>query len=53
MQDRKNLKMLSTFFFSGYDLCCAWNPVCIGTVYGVIGKLKIHPGIIYCMLLIT
>lgn len=27
----------------GLDLCSAWNPVCIGCVYGVIGKLIIHP----------
>jgi hypothetical protein len=31
-------------FFSGIDLCSAWNPVCIGMVYGVIGKVKVHPG---------
>lgn len=32
------------FILIGIDLCSAWNPVCIGMVYGVIGKVKVHPG---------
>ena len=29
---------------AGSSLLSAWNPVCMGVVYGVIGKLKLHPG---------
>ena len=38
---RSNTYML---YVTGSDLVQAWNPVCIGLVYGVIGKIKIHPG---------
>ncbi|XP_064601355.1 phosphatidylinositide phosphatase SAC2-like [Liolophura sinensis] len=27
----------------GTDLCLAWNPICLGLVYGVVGKIKPHP----------
>ncbi|ELU14930.1 hypothetical protein CAPTEDRAFT_227829 [Capitella teleta] len=27
----------------GEDICLAWNPVCMGIVHGVIGKMKFHP----------
>uniref|UniRef100_A0A8W8IR31 SAC domain-containing protein n=1 Tax=Magallana gigas TaxID=29159 RepID=A0A8W8IR31_MAGGI len=27
----------------GDEICLAWNPVCIGLVYGLIGKIKVHP----------
>ena len=27
----------------GADICNAWNPICLGRVFGVIGKMKIHP----------
>ncbi|KAK3589432.1 hypothetical protein CHS0354_020761 [Potamilus streckersoni] len=37
---------------AGYDLASAWNPVCIGQVYGVIGKLKLHPDSEWKLLLI-
>lgn len=37
---------------SGNELCSAWNPVCIGLVYGVIGKIKIHPEAEWKLLLI-
>ena len=30
--------------FTGSDICMAWNPICLGKVHGVIGKMKIHPG---------
>ena len=30
--------------FSGSDICSAWNPVCLGTLLGVIGKMKTHSG---------
>ena len=30
---------------TGSDICMAWNPICLGKVHGVIGKMKIHPGI--------
>ncbi|XP_063433783.1 phosphatidylinositide phosphatase SAC2-like [Mytilus trossulus] len=36
----------------GIDLCSAWNPVCIGMVYGVIGKVKVHPEAEWSLLLI-
>ena len=29
---------------AGNSLLSAWNPVCMGVVYSVIGKLKLHPG---------
>ncbi|XP_053406401.1 phosphatidylinositide phosphatase SAC2-like [Mercenaria mercenaria] len=38
---------------TGNDLCSAWNPVCIGLVYGVIGKIKIHPDSEWRLLLIS
>ena len=25
------------------DITHAWNPICLGKIYGVIGKIKIHP----------
>ena len=28
----------------GSDICSAWNPVCLGTILGVIGKIQILPG---------
>ncbi|XP_071090105.1 LOW QUALITY PROTEIN: phosphatidylinositide phosphatase SAC2-like [Haliotis cracherodii] len=37
---------------SSHDLCSAWNPICIGRIYGVIGKLKIHPESEWKLLLI-
>ncbi|XP_078311930.1 phosphatidylinositide phosphatase SAC2-like isoform X2 [Crassostrea virginica] len=36
----------------GDDICLAWNPVCIGLVYGLIGKIKIHPDDDWKLLLI-
>ena len=30
---------------TGSALATAWNPVCLGTVDGVIGKIKVHPGL--------
>ncbi|XP_060589408.1 phosphatidylinositide phosphatase SAC2-like [Ruditapes philippinarum] len=38
---------------TGNDLCSAWNPVCIGLVYGVIGKIKIHSESEWKLLLIS
>lgn len=36
---------MSTFlFFSATDLLLAWNPVCLGLVEGVIGKIQLHTG---------
>ncbi|XP_070539882.1 phosphatidylinositide phosphatase SAC2-like isoform X2 [Ptychodera flava] len=37
---------------SGSDLCSAWNPVCLGQVEGVIGKIQIHPESDWKLLLI-
>ncbi len=28
----------------GSALATAWNPVCLGTIEGVIGKIKVHSG---------
>ncbi|CAG5125736.1 unnamed protein product, partial [Candidula unifasciata] len=36
----------------GNDLANAWNPVCVGQVYGVIGKVKLHPDSEWRLLLI-
>ncbi|XP_050397792.1 phosphatidylinositide phosphatase SAC2 [Patella vulgata] len=36
----------------GNDLCSAWNPVCIGLCYGIIGKIKLHPDSEWSLLLI-
>lgn len=33
------------FLYAGEALCEAWNPVCIGKIDGVIGKIKVLPGI--------
>lgn len=32
------------FFISATDLLLAWNPVCLGLVEGVIGKIQLHTG---------
>lgn len=31
-------------FLSATDLLLAWNPVCLGLVEGVIGKIQLHTG---------
>ncbi|ESO85130.1 hypothetical protein LOTGIDRAFT_131084 [Lottia gigantea] len=36
----------------GSDLCSAWNPVCMGLCYGIIGKIKLHPDSSWALLLI-
>ncbi|XP_032806114.2 phosphatidylinositide phosphatase SAC2 isoform X1 [Petromyzon marinus] len=36
----------------GSDLLNAWNPVCLGEVEGVIGKIKLHPDLHWHLLLI-
>jgi hypothetical protein len=36
----------------GSDICTAWNPVCLGVIQGVIGKMKIHPESEWKLLLI-
>ncbi|XP_077992245.1 phosphatidylinositide phosphatase SAC2-like [Glandiceps talaboti] len=36
----------------GSDLCSAWNPVCLGQIEGVIGKIQIHPESDWKLLLI-
>ncbi|KAK2163401.1 hypothetical protein LSH36_80g06058 [Paralvinella palmiformis] len=36
----------------GEDICTAWNPVCLGNIYGVIGKMKVHPESEWKLLLI-
>ncbi|WAR21425.1 SAC2-like protein [Mya arenaria] len=37
----------------GSELLTAWNPVCIGLVYGVVGKIKIHPESEWRLLLVS
>ncbi|BFY98337.1 hypothetical protein BsWGS_01378 [Bradybaena similaris] len=37
---------------TGSDLTNAWNPVCVGQVYGIIGKVKLHPDSEWRLLLI-
>ncbi|XP_038045460.1 phosphatidylinositide phosphatase SAC2-like [Patiria miniata] len=37
----------------GSALANAWNPVCLGTVDGVIGKIKVHPDSSWRLLLIS
>lgn len=32
------------FLFLATDLLLAWNPVCLGLVEGVIGKIQLHTG---------
>lgn len=32
------------FFVPATDLLLAWNPVCLGLVEGVIGKIRLHTG---------
>lgn len=32
------------FFVPATDLLLAWNPVCLGLVEGVIGKIQLHTG---------
>lgn len=35
------------FLFSATDLLLAWNPVCLGLVEGLIGKIQLHAGTVY------
>lgn len=32
------------YFLSATDLLLAWNPICLGLVEGVIGKIQLHSG---------
>lgn len=34
-------------FFLATDLLLAWNPVCLGLVEGLIGKIQLHAGMVY------
>ncbi|XP_064631309.1 phosphatidylinositide phosphatase SAC2-like isoform X2 [Lineus longissimus] len=48
IQDGNNSLWCNRFdggMFAGtaMDLCSAWNPVCLGRIYGVIGKFRILP----------
>ncbi|KAK3095790.1 hypothetical protein FSP39_019195 [Pinctada imbricata] len=53
IEAKKGIVLHVFFFFrSGDDICSAWNPVCIGLVYGLIGKIKIHPDEEWRLLLI-
>eukprot|EP00058_Branchiostoma_floridae_P024968 XP_002610458.1 hypothetical protein BRAFLDRAFT_85597 [Branchiostoma floridae] len=38
---------------TGEDLCNAWNPVCLGLVHGVIGKVQLYPDSEWHLLLVT
>ncbi|XP_078670438.1 phosphatidylinositide phosphatase SAC2-like isoform X3 [Branchiostoma floridae x Branchiostoma belcheri] len=38
---------------TGEDLCRAWNPVCLGLVHGVIGKVQLYPDSEWHLLLVT
>ncbi|XP_066277215.1 phosphatidylinositide phosphatase SAC2-like isoform X1 [Branchiostoma lanceolatum] len=38
---------------TGEDLCSAWNPVCLGLVHGVIGKVQLYPDSEWHLLLVT
>ncbi|GFN83413.1 phosphatidylinositide phosphatase sac2 [Plakobranchus ocellatus] len=38
--------------YSCSELANAWNPVCVGQVFGVIGKVKLHPDSEWRLLLI-
>lgn len=44
--------LLLLLLFSATDLLLAWNPICLGLVEGVIGKVQLHTGmwhfILYC-----
>lgn len=37
--------------FPATDLLLAWNPICLGLVEGVIGKVQLHTGTFFLMLL--
>uniref|UniRef100_A0A8C0HMD2 Inositol polyphosphate-5-phosphatase F n=1 Tax=Buteo japonicus TaxID=224669 RepID=A0A8C0HMD2_9AVES len=40
------------FFFAATDLLLAWNPICLGLVEGVIGKVQLHTDLPWWLLLI-
>lgn len=36
--------MIASYFLLATDLLLAWNPICLGLVEGVIGKIQLHSG---------
>lgn len=36
--------MTVSYFILATDLLLAWNPICLGLVEGVIGKIQLHSG---------
>ena len=36
--------MTASHFILATDLLLAWNPICLGLVEGVIGKIQLHSG---------
>lgn len=36
--------MIVSYFILATDLLLAWNPICLGLVEGVIGKIQLHSG---------
>ncbi|KFW68443.1 Phosphatidylinositide phosphatase SAC2, partial [Pygoscelis adeliae] len=40
------------FFFAATDLLLAWNPICLGLVEGIIGKVQLHTDLPWWLLLI-
>uniref|UniRef100_A0A803V6Z0 Uncharacterized protein n=1 Tax=Ficedula albicollis TaxID=59894 RepID=A0A803V6Z0_FICAL len=43
------LKTGALFFFAATDLLLAWNPICLGLVEGVIGKVQLHSGMCFVL----
>lgn len=46
----KYMLMIASCFILATDLLLAWNPICLGLVEGVIGKIQLHSGMSYKLL---
>uniref|UniRef100_A0A673SYT2 Inositol polyphosphate-5-phosphatase F n=1 Tax=Suricata suricatta TaxID=37032 RepID=A0A673SYT2_SURSU len=44
--------MIASYFVLATDLLLAWNPVCLGLVEGVIGKIQLHSDLPWWLILI-
>lgn len=46
----KYVLTIASCFILATDLLLAWNPICLGLVEGVIGKIQLHSGMFYKLL---
>lgn len=46
----KYVLTIASCFILATDLLLAWNPICLGLIEGVIGKIQLHSGMFYKLL---